>query len=98
MLLARLLMPRAVLEKDFLDSNHAFNNGKTLVIVIVHQVTGFPFACLMAFKVAVGVALVLSDLCLIFGAPVVIRSGVGGEFTAQAPRPLCEWIMHRDRY
>ena len=77
---------------DLQEMRMPSETGNHILLLVVDRATRFPFAFPLPSKEAINVARNLLQLCLIFGVPVLIRSGGGSEFTAFVLQHLCRWL------
>lgn len=92
MMPAKFLRPWEVLEMDIQDPKQESQGGNRYLLVVVDRARKFLFAYPLPSKDAVGVSRKLLELLLTFGVPLSIRSDVGGKFTAQVVKHLCQWL------
>ena len=95
LLLGRPLKPWDELQMDILKIDTPSLSGNKYVLLVVDRASKFPFGFPLETKQAVGVARVLTELCLTFGVPRVIRCDAGEEFGAEVVTHLCRWL-HAD--
>ena len=82
MLPARFLEPWEVLEVDLQRFPNTSEAGNEYLLLVVDKASKFLFGYPLPSKEAHGVARILLDLCLTFGAPSFTMADGGGEFTA----------------
>ena len=86
------LEPWDELQIDILKSDTRSLSGNKYVLLVVNRASRIPFGFPLATKQAVGVARILTELCLTFGVPRVIRCDGGKEFGAEVVTRLCRWL------
>ena len=91
----RPLEPWDELQMDILKIDTPSLFGNKYILLVVDRASKFPFGFPLETKHAVGVARVLTELCLTFGVPRAIRYDGGREFGAEEVTRLCRWL-HAD--
>lgn len=67
-------------------------SGNKHVLLVTDRASKFPFDSPHEEKQAVGLAQVITELCLVFGVPRVIRCDGGKEFGAEVATHLCSQL------
>ena len=91
----RPLEPWDELQMDILMVDTPSLSCNNYVLLVVDRASKFPLGFPLETKQAVGVARVLTELCLTFGVARVIRCDGDKEFGAEVVTHLCRWL-HAD--